>query len=332
MKRPIGLVVTVALAVSLTAPAALANVITPTYSGLWGQNQEVPFRWKEDGVPPGWMKNAISGAAGDSARSRNAKAPTFVLRDGSESWVTYSAELPTTTSLAFAHRNAPNWFRIWLRTQGHVFDWGTLRWCQFYDNPPNGCFDAQTAALHEFGHVHALQHSSVQPPHTLMQPLSLSKPKEYYNMRGYGPCDVAALQTRYEAQTASTPISTCLSLATDLALSASTTTVSTTSGVTFTASLAIADDVVHAKLAGDPLSGRQVFLQRRSPGGSTWTTQAQMAGTTTAGTYRLTVTPGATYDWRAVFSQPSTEGLDGAASAVIRVTLEVRCGMHPCPL
>ena len=33
---------------------------------------------------------------------------------------------------------------MWFREQGHEFDWGSLKWCQTYDDPPNGCFDAET--------------------------------------------------------------------------------------------------------------------------------------------------------------------------------------------
>ena len=29
-------------------------------------------------------------------------------------------------------RDAPDGFTMWLREQGHVFDWGTLKWCQAY--------------------------------------------------------------------------------------------------------------------------------------------------------------------------------------------------------
>ena len=47
---------------------------------------------------------------------------------------------------------------MWLREQGHVFDWGTLRWCQAYTTPPNGCYDVETIALDEFGHVEILNH------------------------------------------------------------------------------------------------------------------------------------------------------------------------------
>ena len=42
---------------------------------------------------------------------------------------------------------------MWFREQGRVFDWGTLEWCQMYTTAPNGCYDVETVALDEFGHV-----------------------------------------------------------------------------------------------------------------------------------------------------------------------------------
>ena len=60
--------------------------------------------------------------------------------------------------LACFTRDAPSGFTMWLREQGHVFDWGTLKWCQTYATAPNGCYDAETIALDEFGHVDGLGH------------------------------------------------------------------------------------------------------------------------------------------------------------------------------
>lgn len=333
MNRRLSIVVVAALvAAAALGQSALANTITPTYSGAWGQNQEVPFRWKEDGVPPEWMRTAVVNAAGDSTRSRRAKAAVIVQRSGGDSWVSYTADLPSSTALAFAARNAPERFRVWMRVQGYRFDWGVLRWCQFYDDPPNGCFDARTVALHEFGHVQALQHSSVQPPHTVMQPISLAKPKDHYNARDFGPCDVAGLQIRYEPLSPSTPISTCLSLASDLTLATSGTAVSSGEYVTLTATLLIDPTVSFAKLAGDPLSGRSVILQRRSPGTSSWTNVSAMSAGSAEGRYRLTVKPAATYEWRAVFSEPADEGLHGSTSGLIKVTVAYECTSDPCPV
>ena len=33
------------------------------------------------------------------------------------------------------HADRPDGFTMWLREQGHVFDWGTMKWCQAYTQP-----------------------------------------------------------------------------------------------------------------------------------------------------------------------------------------------------
>jgi hypothetical protein len=309
-----------ALCALVSATVTLAG-ITPISIKDWEQNQQVNFSWKDGGVPPEWMKNAVKGAAADSTRSRGAKSAVLAYKAGAVSWVYYGPDLPTAAALAYASRNAPNSFKVWFRVHGHMYDWGQLRWCQFFANPPNGCFDAQTAALHEFGHVQGLGHSGDGPADTIMYTTSLTKPKAGFNARDFGRCDVAAMQTRYEALTPSTPISTCLNLATQLALTSSAAIAPSGTPVTFTASLKIGDGVAHARLAGDPLSDRAVVLQRRLVGAASWTVQGAMASGAGAGSYRTTLTPGGTYEWRAVFAKPADEGLKASNSAVVKVSV-----------
>ena len=324
--------IAVLLAVML-APPALAGSITSISSRDWAQDQQVPFRWRDDAVPPDWMKAALRGAAADSTRSRGARAAVVFHKAGASSWVAYSAHLPTAAALAYASRSAPDSYKVWLRVHGHAFDWGVLRWCQFFDNPPNGCFDAQTVGLHEFGHVQGLGHSPDGPADTVMYPTSLTKPKAGYNAPDFGPCDVAAMQIRYEALSPATPISSCLSLATDLSLATSATTVSASGSVTLTARLAIGAGVAYPRLASDPLSSRSVVLQRRAAGTTSWAVHGPMPDATTAGTYRLTLVPGATYEWRAVFASPASEGLKASSSSVVKVTVQGTdgsCGISYC--
>lgn len=334
MNRPIRTIVaSVALiATSLGAPAAGATPLTPISKIDWEQNQRVPFEWRSDGVPPAWMRNAILDAAVGSNASRGSRAALLEHEAGSESWVAYTDVLPTASALAYASRRAPSSFKVWLRPQGYVFDWGTLRWCQFYTSAPDGCFDAEMVALHEFGHVQGLGHNEAAADEgawldTVMHVVTRTKPKKGWNQHAYGPCDVAALQTRYELLTPSTKVAHCLSLATTLTLGASASAIIAGSAVTFTATLRIADDVTYPRLASDPLSGRSVALQRRVVGGSTWTTQAVMSGTSTAGMYRTTVSPSATYEWRALLSQPD-EGLLGDGSPMLKVTVSGGCNPY----
>ena len=97
--------------------------------------------------------------------------------------------------LACFTRSAPNGFTMWFREQGHVYDWGTLRWCQSYTTAPNGCYDAETIALDEFGHVEGLDHHvNYADDHdyedAVVQTFSRTKPAAGWNTHAFGPCDI----------------------------------------------------------------------------------------------------------------------------------------------
>ena len=83
---------------------------------------------------------------------------------------------------------------------------GALRWCQMQAAPTNGCYDAETIALDEFGHIQVLNHHvnySDERDYTdaVVQTFSRTRPKTGWNMHAYGICDTATLQidTTYDA-------------------------------------------------------------------------------------------------------------------------------------
>ena len=226
--------------------------------------------------------------------------------------------------LACFTRTAPTGFTMWLREQAHVFDWGTLKWCQAYASPPNGCYDAETIALDEFGHVEGLNHHgnyaddrTTSTPWS--RPISRTKPASGWNMHAFGRCDVASLQLQYDMQSWSAKYSTCLDLATDLALSASSTAINLGGSTTLTATLKVVDYDSYLRLGGNPITGRTVTLQRRPAGASTWASVGTMAVGAAGGTYVTTVAPRADADYRAVFGTPSNEGINGDTSPTISV-------------
>jgi hypothetical protein len=95
--------------------------------------------------------------------------------------------------------------------------------------------------------------------------------------------------------------------------------------VTFTARLKVSDEAVYSNLAGQPASDRKVKLQRRAPGGSSWSTIADMnPAASTEGMYVKTLTLTATYDWRVLFPD-TAEGLESSTSSLIRVTVHPSC-------
>jgi len=309
----------------LVAGQASAATPTPASGPTWAANQQVHYRWKAGAVPPDWLKPAINAAAADSNHSRAARAAVFGYEAGATSWVGYTADIPTNYAVGYAVRHVPNSFTIRLRPQGHVLDWGKLKWCQFYDKWPAGCYDAELITLHEFGHVQTLGHvdESLGEPwlDSIMHAGPRTKAKIGWNQHEFGRCDVARLQIRYRALKATTPYSTCLALPTTLSLSASSSSITAGAAVSLSATLHVSSNANYAKLAGEPLSGRSVVLQRRVPGASSWTTHGQMSATSIDGRYATTVKPSSTYDWRAIFSKPSSEGLKGSTSSIVRVSV-----------
>lgn len=334
MTRSIRLGLAALLIVGSTGVPARAAVPTPASGVTWDQNQQVGYRWKDGSEPPRWIRGAIHDAAADSNASRAARAAVLSYDAGAPSWVAYTPDVPSTYAIGYAVRNIPTSFTVRLRPHGYVLDWGTLRWCQFYDNPPNGCYDAEMVTLHEFGHVQTLGHvdeSEVEWLDSVMHAAVHSKARVGWNMHAFGRCDVARLQIRYEPLDAATPISTCLSLPTTLDVGASDTSVAYGTYVTFTATLRIDPDAQYPKLAGDPLAGRSVLLQRRPVGATSWTTIDTLAPTSDGGgRYLRTVRVTGSYEWRARYVTPSDEGLQGAASPALRV--DVVDGCTTCPL
>lgn len=340
--RKLILALAAGLALTTATGTVLATPPTPAGGPAWSPNQSVNFRWKEDMLPPGWMAGAISAAVADSNASRASRAAVLTQQDGADSWIGYSTAIPSTYAIAYTVANQPSWFHVRLRPQGYVMDWGTLRWCQFYADPPAGCYDAELITLHELGHVQTLDHPGEAGVtnwlDTIMHAAPKSKAKAGWNAHAYGPCDVARLQIVYRALTSSTPYSACLALPTELSISASASSVASGSNVSLTARLKVADGAIYPNLVGQPASGRTVKLQRRAPGGSSWTTVADMTPLADdTGRYVRTLTMSSTYDWRALFPAPD-EGLSGSSSSALRVSTYAPCqplgssGLRTSPL
>ena len=331
MKTRLTMVVLAAVALAGSGAAqVLGTSPTPASGTTWNPNQRVEYRWRAGDEPPTWLRPAINAAAADSNDSRESRA-AFLTYDGDgNSWVGYTSDLPTNWAVGYTTRNVPNAFTVRLRPQGYPLDWGTLRWCQFYDDPPTGCYDAEMITLHEFGHAQTLGHvdeaNVTNWTDSVMHASPKTKAKAGWNDHEYGPCDVARLQIRYEPLTASTRYSTCLDLETELSLSTSATSAPFYGAVTLTARLKVSDEAIYPNLASDPLAGRRVNLQRRPAGHTAWTTVGELDPVSgDPGRYSTLVTINAVYDWRAVFSTPASEGLRGAASQPVRVSLSYDC-------
>ena len=322
------------LAIGATAVAALSIAVgganahgpDPTLSGgPFGQNQDLRFRWRAGSEPTTAIKTAIKTAAADVNASRGSKAATFTYDAAGSNPIGYGAGATCgVNGLACFTRTVPTSFTMWLREQGHIFDWGTLKWCQAYATPPSGCYDAETIALDEFGHIETLDHhvnysSDSDYLDSVVQTFSRTKPATGWNMHTLGRCDVATLQRQYDMQSWTAKYSTCLALTTLLTLTANPTAVFVGDATTLTATLTVADYASYVRLGGNPIAGRVVTLQRRTPGTTTWSTVGTMAIGTSAGTYLASQRLTADTEYRAVFSTSTSEGLNGATSPTIRV-------------
>jgi hypothetical protein len=213
---------------------------------------------------------------------------------------------------------------MWLREQGHVFDWGTLKWCQAYASPPSGCYDAENIALDEFGHTEILGHhvnwwDASDYEDAVVQTLSRTYPYAGWNHHAFGRCDTATLQMQYEVRTWASKYSTCLALVTTLGLTSNVSHVTSGGWATFSAVLKVADVSTYVRLALNPLPSRVVTLQRRKPGTTWWATVGTMFNGSPSGTYSLSFQIAAGTEFRAVFSAPTDEGLRASTSTTLSV-------------
>ena len=308
-----------------SAPAA-AHSPDPVFGGaLFGQDQHLIFKWRAGQVPPDWLRPAIVAAAGDATRTRASRSASFAYNAGSPSIVGYGE--PTgcgVGGIACFTRTAPTSFTMSFRRQGHVFDWGSLNWCQFNANWATGCFDAENIALDEFGHVEILNHhvnysDGSDYLDAVVQTVSHANPRVGWNAHAFARCDIATLQVKYDMRSAASPYSTCLDLATIIGVAASASSVPAGTRVTFVAGLQVGNDLSYERLRGNPIASRRVVLQRASLSGGSWISVTTMPNSETSGTYLTSIPINASYQWRAVYPKTATEGLRASTSNVIVV-------------
>jgi hypothetical protein len=331
MKRLAAVLAGTAIVVGIAAPV-IGHSPDPIFSGgLFGQSQVLEYRWSSAGTPPSDMRAAIHAAADDSNASHRSKAPVFDYDSAATNVVYYGSDVPCgVNGLACFRRDAPDWFGIWFRPNGHRFDWGTLRWCEI-SGSPDGCYEVENVMLDELGHVLVLDHhenyaSDSDYGDSVVQTYSRTKPRAFWNAHSYGRCDVATLQQQYDMATWTTPYSTCLDVPTTLTVSATSTTVVSGSMVTFSATLKSAGT---GRLSNNPMSGRVVVLQRRTSSG--WSDVMTMSPGTASGSYTTSLTMRASADYRALFRKPSGEGVRTGSSAAIAITVRSGCASGPCP-
>lgn len=315
------------IALLIAATGVTAHAPDPIFSGRWNQNQGLQFSWRSGSVPASVYQSAIRAAGADASATRASQAATFAYASGAPNLIGYGVGATCgTLGIACFSRTPPTGFSMWMREQGHRFDWGSLRWCQAYTSWPDGCFDVENIMLDEFGHVEILNHHNNDAGGSdygdaVVQTQSHAKPQVGWNTHALGRCDVASLQLQYDMQGWGAKYSTCLDLVTTLALAASPTAVAKGGSTTLTATLKVADLSTYVRLALNPVALRTVTLQRRPAGTSTWTTVGTMANGSTSGTYTLSVSLTSRTEFRALFSKPAGEGLRAATSPIVTVAV-----------
>ena len=288
------------------------------------------YGWASGAVPPSAVRAAVTAGAADATASRRSRAGTFVYDADSANTVTYGGDSPcVATWIACTWRTSALSFDMWIRENGHRYDWGTLRWCEV-SGTGDGCFLAESVALHEFGHVDALAHHNPQPDDSeyldsVMNPVSRARPKAGWDARVFARCDTATLQVLYDVQSWTTPYSACLDVPTTLSLVASPLAVTSPDAVVFTAQL-LSNGT--GRLGGNPMVGRTVVLQQRS--GTGWADLATMAAGSSSGTYAVSLSPHGSQDFRAVFRKPAGEGVRASTSGI--ASISVTCTGGACPL
>jgi hypothetical protein len=332
---------TLVAGMTLVPAAALAHAPDPLISNvLWSRDEVAPYQWASYGVPPSWAATAIDAGAGDVRESRSSRAAVFIRQSSARGWMSYGTVANCDTyGIACMDRTGMTngTYRVWFRPQGWPFDWGTLKWCQWYTTAPNGCYDLENVALDELGHVEALGHhvnlaDESDFTDAVVQYAARQKPRAGWNQHAFGRCDVATLQLQYERIGPSSLVSTCLSLPTSMTFTATSDQVVVGTTVRFTATLKIQSGGNTGQMSGDPLSDRTVVLQRRLVGTSTWSTIGTMTPSSSVeGSYYMTVGPTANADWRASFSPLPSDGVLAQYSTWTRVTVTT-CTGAGCPL
>jgi hypothetical protein len=337
-RRPTAAALLAGLLVLCSSPPAAAHAPDPVFAGgPFSQNEILEFRWRAGDEPPAAVRSAVVAAAQDVTDSRASKAALFRYASAGPNPIGYGVDATCgVNGIACFTRTAPDSFTMWFREQGHVFDWGTLKWCQMYSTAPNGCYDVENVALDEFGHVEMLDHhvnhaSGSDYRDAVVQTFSRTKPNDGYNAHAFGRCDVASLQREYDMLSWTAKYSTCLDLDTALGLTASSTSIAYRGSVTLSASLKVKDFDTYDRVGGNPVAGRRVTLQYRPVGGSTWVSIGTMSAGTTSGTYVLSQSQTSDREYRAVFATPSDEGINGSTSGVVTVRVGA-CTVAPCPL
>ena len=318
----------------VTIGGAAAHGPDPMLSGgLFAQNQDLRFRWRAGSEPTAVIKTAIKAAAADANATRGSKAATFTYdAGGAEPDRLRSRRDLRRQRPGLLHARAPRpASRCGCASRATSSTGARSSGARRTPAPPNGCYDAETIALDEFGHVEGLNHhvnyaNDSDYLDAVVQTYSRTKPAAGWNMHAFGRCDVATLQLQYDMQTWSAKYSTCLDLATSSPSArrrprsrSAARRRSPRRSRSWTTTRTCGSAATRSR-AGPSPSSAGPRARRPGPASGRWPLGA--AG----GTYVITQSPRSDTDYRAVFATPSNEGINGDTSPTVSVLVFSHCG------
>jgi hypothetical protein len=235
------------VALLASVPGVAGHAPDPALSGRWNQNQALTYSWRAGSVPDSEVPGADQRSRGGRDRFPRHRPPRSRTAPGRRtSSATEPGQRAARADRLLQPQRTDQLLDVDARA-GCKYDWGSLRWCQYYSTWPDGCFDVENIMLDEFGHVEILNHHANYSGESdyldaVVQTKSHAKPQTGWNVHAFARCDVATLQVQYDMQGWGAKYSTCLDLTTTLTLGASAGYVGYGGTVTLTATLKVAND------------------------------------------------------------------------------------------
>ena len=287
------------------------------------------------------VKTAIRAAAADATTTRRSAAATFAYDAAGSNPIGYGDGRHVRPQRhRVLHAERPDGFTMWFREQGHVFDWGTLKWCQTYARSTERLLRRRDDRPRR---VRARR--GPRPPRQLRRRARLRRRRRPDRLAGQangaaGTCTASggATSRRSSASTtspnASAKYSTCLDLATTLTIAASPDVdrVRRHDDARPPRSRSPSLAALRPALRSNPVSrpdgarssagaGDGDLDHRRDDG-------ARSAAAPTAS--RSSSRPAT--EFRAVFKTPTDEGINGDTSGRRSTVAVAPCTVGPCPL
>ncbi len=341
----------------LLATALPVSARTPTPGaarGSFAPDQIVYYHW--GGSPyPLWMTAAAQDSLDTKYRNWNANnshSPRPAYGGGSA--IVYYSRAATSPCnpeinyswLACVTGGRSTSFRLFIRDFANSGKpgwgwWDETRACSRPGQTFALCWYLERALIHEAGHaIPGFGHDDSQTEDdTVMRSIDPTTSANGGNHFVFQRCDQAALQLLWDVAKYELPYGDCFGstpghgvrgLYTALTASGTSFTSCVSTGRAVAGRLAVKNDANYGPLAGNPLSARTVWFDRKRRTDTTWTSRAESAaatgiesGNNWTRTFTAPVTTGGTYDYRAHFD--GDLGLDPSNQVAFSISWTAGC-------